>query len=50
MTAPDVIVIGAGVAGLRAAVALAARGARVSVLEAKAVGDAIEDIGDAIGR
>ena len=37
MTAPDVIVIGAGVAGLRAAVALAARGARVSVLEAKAV-------------
>ena len=37
MTAPDVIVIGAGVAGLRAAVDLAARGARVSVLEAKAV-------------
>ena len=37
MTAPDVIVIGAGVAGLRAAVALAGRGARVSVLEARAV-------------
>ena len=34
---PDVIVIGAGVAGLRAAVALAARGARVCVLESKAV-------------
>lgn len=37
MTSPDVIVIGAGVAGLRAAVALAARGARVLVLESKAV-------------
>ena len=37
MTSADVIVIGAGVAGLRAAVALAARGARVTVLEAKAV-------------
>ncbi len=37
MTSPDVIVIGAGVAGLRAAVELAARGARVTVLEAKAV-------------
>lgn len=37
MTPGDVIVIGAGVAGLRAAVALAARGARVTVLEAKAV-------------
>ncbi len=37
MTAPDVIVIGAGVAGLRAAVELAARGARVTVLESKAV-------------
>jgi squalene-associated FAD-dependent desaturase len=37
MSAPDVVVIGAGVAGLRAAVELAARGARVSVLEAKAV-------------
>jgi zeta-carotene desaturase len=34
---PDVVVIGAGVAGLRAAVALAARGARVCVLESKAV-------------
>jgi hydroxysqualene dehydroxylase len=34
---PDVIVIGAGVAGLRAAVELAARGARVIVLESKAV-------------
>ena len=37
MMRPDVIVIGAGVAGLRAGVALAARGARVTVLEAKAV-------------
>lgn len=37
MTSPDVIVIGAGVAGLRAAVELAARGARVTVLEAKAI-------------
>ena len=37
MTSPDVIVIGAGVAGLRAAVELSARGARVRVLEAKAV-------------
>jgi squalene-associated FAD-dependent desaturase len=36
-SSPDVIVIGAGVAGLRAAVELAARGARVTVLEAKAV-------------
>jgi zeta-carotene desaturase len=34
---PDVIVIGAGVAGLRTAVAIAARGAKVLVLEAKAV-------------
>jgi zeta-carotene desaturase len=34
---PDVIVIGAGVAGLRTAVAVADRGARVLVLEAKAV-------------
>jgi squalene-associated FAD-dependent desaturase len=34
---PDVIVIGSGVAGLSAAVELAERGARVSVLEAKAV-------------
>jgi len=37
MTSTDVTVIGAGVAGLRAAVELAARGARVTVLEAKAV-------------
>lgn len=37
MISADTIVIGAGVAGLRAAVALAARGARVTVLEAKAV-------------
>ena len=37
MTSTDVIVIGAGVAGLRAGVTLAARGARVTVLEAKAV-------------
>jgi squalene-associated FAD-dependent desaturase len=37
MLSPDVIVIGAGVAGLRAAVALSARGARVLVLESKAV-------------
>ena len=37
MKSTDVVVIGAGVAGLRAAVALAARGARVVVLEAKAV-------------
>lgn len=34
---PDVIVIGAGVAGLRAAVAVAARGATVLVLESKAI-------------
>jgi len=37
MTSPDVVVVGAGVAGLRAAVQLAARGARVLVLESKAV-------------
>ena len=37
MRPPDVVVIGAGVAGLRAAVHLAARGARVTVLESKAV-------------
>ena len=37
MTSSDVIVIGAGVAGLRSAVQLAARGARVTVLESKAV-------------
>lgn len=37
MRRPDVIVIGAGVAGLRAAVAAAARGAVVLVLESKAV-------------
>jgi squalene-associated FAD-dependent desaturase len=37
MISPDVIVIGAGVAGLSAAVELAARGARVAVLEARAV-------------
>src|SRR5687768_2937704 len=34
---PEVIVIGAGIAGLRAAVIMAARGARVLVLEARAV-------------
>ncbi len=37
MRSPDVLVIGAGIAGLRAAVELAARGARVAVLEAKSV-------------
>ena len=37
MKSPDVVIIGAGVAGLRAAVQLAARGARVVVLESKAV-------------
>ncbi len=37
MISSDVIVIGAGVAGLRAAVQLAGRGARVTVLEARAV-------------
>jgi zeta-carotene desaturase len=37
MKSTDVIVIGAGLAGLRAAVSLAALGARVTVLEAKAV-------------
>ena len=37
MKTADVVVIGAGVAGLRAAVHLAERGARVTVLEAKAV-------------
>ena len=37
MRSSDVVVIGAGVAGLRAAVQLAARGARVVVLESKAV-------------
>ena len=36
-TSPDIVVIGAGVAGLSAGVALAARGARVVVLESKAV-------------
>ena len=36
-SSPDVVVVGAGVAGLNAAVALAERGARVCVLEAKAV-------------
>jgi hydroxysqualene dehydroxylase len=37
MKSPDVLVIGAGVAGLRAAVELASRGARVTVLEARSV-------------
>ncbi len=37
MKYPDVLVIGAGVAGLRAAVQLAAGGAKVTVLEAKAM-------------
>ncbi len=37
MISPDVLIIGAGVAGLRAAVAVAARGARVTVLEARPV-------------
>ena len=37
MISPDVVVVGAGVAGLRAAVQLAAHGARVTVLESKAV-------------
>ena len=36
-SSPDVVVVGAGVAGLNAAVTLAERGARVCVLEAKAV-------------
>ena len=35
MTSPDVIVIGAGVAGLAAATSLAGRGARVGVVEAR---------------
>ena len=37
MSKPDVVVIGAGIAGLRAAVELSRRGARVRVLEARAV-------------
>ena len=37
MKSADVLVVGAGVAGLGAAVDLAARGARVTVLEAKAI-------------
>jgi squalene-associated FAD-dependent desaturase len=37
MKSSDVVVIGAGVAGLRAAVELASRGARVTVLEARPV-------------
>jgi hydroxysqualene dehydroxylase len=37
MKSPDVVVVGAGLAGLAAAVELAARGARVTVVEAKAV-------------
>src|SRR5258708_40279718 len=36
LTSPDVIVVGAGFAGLSAAVRLARRGARVLVLEARA--------------
>ena len=37
MKSPDILVIGAGVAGLRAAVELASRGAHVTVLEARSV-------------
>lgn len=37
MKSPDVVVVGAGLAGLAAAVELAGRGARVMVVEAKAV-------------
>lgn len=36
-SSPDVVVVGGGIAGLAAAVHLSARGARVSVVEAKAV-------------
>lgn len=37
MTAPHIVVVGSGLAGLRAALACQARGARVSVLEARSL-------------